>query len=291
MVKSMTGYGQGQAVTETHHFTVEVRSVNHRFADINLRLPREFTAWEGPIRQLVAQYVNRGRIDLVLKVEPLEAAYTLQVNYERALAYHAALVELAHRTGSSSQIPVSALAQLPDVFHLAPAQWSLPDLWPAARGAVVEAMEGLRQMRRQEGQALATECGQRLKTLSVLTAEVEAEAPLVADAYRQRLQERLAQWQPGKEIDEDRLAAEIVYLAERSNITEEVTRLHSHLDQLTQALQSSGAVGRRMEFLLQEAHRETQTIGAKAQSATISKAIVAMKSELESLREQAQNIE
>lgn len=291
LVSSMTGYGQGESVGKYYRFTVEVRSVNHRFNDVHIRLPREFSAWEQSIRKAVLQHVRRGRVDLSLAAEPLEGTRQLKLNRPLAAAYHRALDELARDLGLVPHIPISVLAGMPDLFTLESTAPGADDLWHEMEPALNSALDKLSASRRVEGQALAGDCLQRIQRMEDLLASVAAEAPAVAEHYRQRLLERLREWLPEKSLDMDRVTAEVVIMAERSAIDEEITRLASHLDQLRQCFKDAGPVGRRMEFLLQEAHREVQTMGAKGQSTAIAKAVVEMKSELENLREQVQNIE
>lgn len=291
LVSSMTGYGQGESVGKFYRFAVEVRSVNHRFSDVHIRLPREFSAWEQPIRKAVLQRVRRGRVDLSLTAEPLEGTRRLKLNRPLAVAYHQALDQLARELGLVPHIPIAVLAGMPEIFSLESAAPEAGDLWHELAPALEAALAQLITSRRLEGQALAADCLRRIHRMEDLLAAVAAAAPAVAEHYRQRLLERLREWLPEEALDMDRVTAEVVLLAERSAIDEEITRLGSHLQQLRQCLQDAGPVGRRMEFLLQEAHREVQTMGAKGQSTAIAQAVVDMKAELENLREQVQNIE
>jgi len=287
----MTGYGQGESVGKYYRFAVEVRSVNHRFNDVHIRLPRDFSPWEQSIRKAVLQRVRRGRVDLSLTAEPLEGTRQVKLNQPLAVAYHQALDQLARELGLVPHIPISVLAAMPDLFTVESTAPEAGDLWHEMEPALAAALDQLTASRRSEGQALAADCLKRIDRLQELLSAVAAEAPAVAEHYRQRLLERLQEWLPEGSLDMDRITAEVVLMAERSAIDEEITRLGSHLEQLRQCLQDAGPVGRRMEFLLQEAHREVQTMGAKSQSTAISQAVVEMKSELENLREQVQNIE
>ncbi|MEX2355806.1 MAG: YicC/YloC family endoribonuclease [Thermaerobacterales bacterium] len=293
MIASMTGYGRGEAAGSDGRFTVEIRSVNHRFSDIRIRLPREFAAWEDEARRLVGEAVHRGRVEVAVSVEAVESRLHLRVDTELAAAYHQALTELAGRFNLAGTVTLENMVNCPDLFQFERAAHDLDRSRPQLETALRAALADLVHMRRQEGQALASDFSARLDKLDGLAGQIETFAPQVVDAYRRRLEDRLAAVSSDSAVDPDRLAAELVLFADRASVTEELVRLRSHLDQLRAVVEggAAGAVGRKLDFLLQEVNREVNTITSKAQGVGMSAAGVEMKTEVENLREQAQNIE
>ncbi|HEY8394169.1 MAG TPA: YicC/YloC family endoribonuclease [Thermaerobacter sp.] len=291
VVRSMTGFGRGSAQSETHRFTVEIRSLNHRFLDISVRLPREYSAFEDRIRRAVAQAIERGRIDLAVRVDRLTSTVkAVHVDTRLAHAYHEALKELRKSLRLHGTIDLELLIGFPDVLRVEQADEDLEALWPVFEQALSGALAELVAMREAEGEALARDLERRAAAVEDRVAAIEARAPEVVREYHRRLTSRLEEWGLGG-IDPERVAAEVALMAERSDVSEECVRLRSHCRQFREALRATGAVGRRLEFLVQEMHREVTTIGSKAGDVTISSLVVDIKAELEKMREQVQNIE
>lgn len=293
MVRSMTGYGSAEMLTPTRRFTVEMRSVNHRFSEILVRLPRDLSALEDRVRALVQSRVLRGRVEVtIMREERATRPKTVRSDTDLARAYAQALRELANVLGVAGEIALSHIISLPDVVKVEEAREDLEVLWPDLSRAVEQAVGALVGMREAEGRRLTADLLTRLEHVEGLTRAIDARAHIAAVEYAQRLRQRVAELLREVPVDEARLATEIAVFAERVDVSEEVTRLRSHLIQFREDVASAaGAVGRRLEFVLQEMGREANTIGSKASDLEITRAVIGVKGELESLREQVQNVE
>jgi len=289
----MTGYGSAEMLTPARRFTVEMRSVNHRFSEILVRLPRDLSALEDRVRALVQSRVLRGRVDVTIMREERGARpKTVRSDTDLARAYAQALRELADVLGVAGEIGLSHIVSLPDVVKVEEAREDVEVLWPDLSRAVEEAVIALVGMREAEGRRLAADLLTRLDHVEGFARVIEGRARVAAAEYAQRLRQRVAELLREVPVDEARLAMEIAIFAERVDISEEVTRLRSHLAQFREDVtNAAGAVGRRLEFVLQEMGREANTIGSKASDLEITRAVIGVKSELESLREQVQNVE
>lgn len=293
MIRSMTGYGNAEAQTTAGRFTVEIRSVNHRFCEILVRLPRDLTIIEDRVRSAVQTRVLRGRVDVtIMREERGTRTKTVRSDIDLARAYAQALRELADVLGVGGEIPLSQLISFPDVLKVEEARDDVEALWPDLARAVDAAVGALVAMREAEGRRLAGDLQARLARVDELTRTVEARTGAAAIEYAQRLRQRIAQLLGEVPLDEARLATEVAVFAERVDVSEEVTRLRSHLTQFRHEMDDApGAVGRKLEFVLQEMGREANTIGSKASDLEITRAVIAVKGELESMREQVQNVE
>lgn len=292
MPKSMTGYGRGTSTGAGLSVTVEVRSTNHRYRDINVRAPRELSELEDRLRALVAESLARGHVDVIVTVEEAGAPLkTVEVRPDLAQAYHAAAKDLAARLGLAGEIGVEALLALPDVVTVKAVPIDPDAVWQVVEAAAREAMEALGRMRAAEGDALARDLIHRTSRIEQLIARISERAPVVVEEYRARLEARLRELLADVPVDETRIAMEAAIYADKSNITEELVRLASHIAQVHSVIEQAEPAGRRLEFLVQEMHREANTIGSKSQDVEISHMVVEIKSELEKIREQIQNIE
>ncbi|GAW93949.1 YicC/YloC family endoribonuclease [Calderihabitans maritimus] len=292
MLRSMTGYGQGQASGEGKNLNVEIRTVNHRFLDLVIRMPRQYLPLEERIKEIIKEKIFRGRVDVYFQVEDKgEKKRKVKVDKELALAYYSSLKELAQILAIPYNISVFEISQYPDVLVVEEPEEDLEELWPVFRQAVEQALEQLVEMRAQEGMKLREDLLERQKVITRMVREIEEREPVMIENYRDKLSLRIKELARDIEIDEDRLAQEVTFFSERSNITEEIVRLYSHLQQLEETLNSSGPVGRKLDFLVQEMNREINTIGSKAEDLIISRKVVQVKTELEKIREQVQNIE
>ncbi len=296
-VSSMTAFGRGEAPHAGGRVVAEVRSVNGRFLDVAVRLPEPDAALEDAVRRRVSAALRRGRVEVRVAAEGASAAGRLKVDSELASAYYHSLKDLAERLGIEEEVELETLAELPGVFTFdssaGDAAWR-----EAVLAAVDMAIGQCNAMRAREGSELAADMLGRLVVVGELVERMAARAPAVVEEYAERLRQRVAglreALQPGAGVpwpDEARLAAEVAILAERSDISEEAVRLRSHVAQSRRLLTSGGAVGREMEFLLQEIHREINTIGAKTGDLEIARLVIQAKAEVERLREQAQNVE
>lgn len=293
MIKSMTGYGIADAQTAAGRFTVEIRAVNHRFSEILVRLPRDLSSLEDKVRNGVQAHVLRGRVEVtIMREERGTRSKTVKPDPALALAYAQALRELATVLGVAGEITLSQVAAFPDAIRVEETHEDVDGLWPVLEKAVTTAAAALVQMREAEGRRLAKDLVVRLERIGELLATIETRSRASVADYAVRLRHRVAELLGEIPLDENRLATEVVVFAERSDVSEEITRLRSHLIQFREDLtHAAGPVGRKLDFVLQEMGRETNTIGSKASDLEIGRAVIAIKGELESLREQVQNIE
>jgi uncharacterized protein (TIGR00255 family) len=292
-MKSMTGFGRGVASGENFTVTVEIKTVNNRYLDIHLRLSQELSAVEMPIRRRVAARLSRGRVDLAINFEHTGAT-AYEINQPLIAGYVNALRDIQQQFNLTGEIDVNSVARVQGA--LTPARDGLNDeALAGVERALEEALDGLEQMRESEGAALAEEMRVRVAKIEAEVPVIEAAAAGLVDVYRQRLQKRIAELiaRGGQtiELDAGRLAQEVAYLADRSDISEELARLKSHLEQFRAALGVAGEVGKRLDFLLQELNREANTVLSKSTDLSIKDAALVIKAEVEKLREQVQNVE
>jgi uncharacterized protein (TIGR00255 family) len=287
----MTAFGRGEAGADGYRFTVELRTLNHRFCDVRIKLPRKYSDFEEDIKKKVSSEFSRGRIEVsVLADDTLDKVQHLTVDTELAKTYKRLLLILQEELGLQGDLRLESLLNFRDLFAFQEDEESREKAWSVVETALDQAVSGCLLMRQEEGEAIARDLSGRLNQLEVLTGEVETRAPLVVDDARDRLQKRIQDLLE-TELDETRLAQEVAFFAEKSDITEEVVRLQSHIQQFRDLLEASGPRGRQLEFLLQEMHREVNTIGSKANDLEIAQKVIQMKTELERFREQIQNVE
>ncbi|MGZ7443797.1 YicC/YloC family endoribonuclease [Paenibacillus sp. TH7-28] len=294
MSHSMTGYGGAVRSYGGYIVQFEIKSVNHRYAEIVLRMPREWSCYEDGLRRLVQRRVKRGRIDVFIGKERDDtSALPLVLNTPVAESYLQAAEELGRRYGVDAKLSAKDLLSLPDVLtapELAPAGESEPEWERVLQDGLEEALIGLLGMREREGRNLVTDLSGRLARLEAIHGELVRLAPEVVNDYRSRLKGRLSELLEGS-FDEQRFAMEVAVFADRSNIDEELIRLKSHFEQCRSLLQAFEPIGRKLDFLIQEMNRETNTIGSKANHLALVNLVVEMKAELEKIREQAANLE
>jgi uncharacterized protein (TIGR00255 family) len=291
----MTGFGRATREIDGLGIEVEARSVNHRHLDLRIRLPRTLAEYETALKQRVQSRLSRGKVDVTVSLVMGAAAASLEIDERIADQYVAAAGRLGERHGLASSIDVSALLALPGVMRLVETEVDPETLREPLEQALDEAVEALAAMRSAEGASLASEFGGRLTTVEALADRFEARADEVVEAARQRLRKRAEQIERDVGLlDEARLHQEVVIAADRLDITEELVRLRSHVEQFRETLAAAGPgspVGRRLDFLLQELGREANTVGSKASDAALAQDVVELKTELERIREQVQNVE
>jgi uncharacterized protein (TIGR00255 family) len=292
MLKSMTGFGSGRAVAGPEDMVAELRAVNAKFCEVKVRLPRELASMEGAIIKQVKDRLVRGTVDVTIKRATRSAMGLLPV-VDAALSreYRRALSEVARAAGLADEVTVRDVAQMPNVVRLEEPQVNVAEAEKAAERAVAGALDELAAMRAKEGRAIELDLLARLGTVAALVEEIRACVPRAVDAYRDRLAERVVELTRGVALDPQRLAQEVALLADRTDVTEELTRLGSHLQQFRALAGAPEPSGRKLDFLVQEMHREVNTTGSKSQQVDISQRVVALKAELERIREQVQNVE
>jgi uncharacterized protein (TIGR00255 family) len=293
-MKSMTGYGRGECARDGFKVTVEVSSVNRKQAEISVNLPRDMEALEAPIRDLVNRSVSRGRLTVRVSLHTAESKSSarLHINVALAKAYAKELEKLAKHLKLSGPVTLDQLLRAPGVFQTDEQLADAEDLWPAVEKALKQALAALLKMRSREGANLAKDLSTRIAVMQQCTERVQKQSPKSTERYRQHLIERIKNAGLASPLEEDeRLLKEVVFFADRSDISEEITRLQSHFQQFDDCTQSDDPVGRMLDFLAQEMNREINTIGSKANDADISREVVTLKAELEKFREQAQNVE
>jgi uncharacterized protein (TIGR00255 family) len=293
-MKSMTGYGRGERAQDGFKLTVELSSVNRKQAEVSVALPRELDMLEAQIRDAIHRAVARGRVNVRVTLHAAEDKLSARKHINHALAqdYATEFARLARKLKISSEVTLEQVLRAPGVFHTDEELAETEDLWPAVEKALNQGLTALLKMREREGAHLAKDLSARIGVMQKSVALVQKQSPLTAENYRKNLLERIKS--AGLEsisVDDERLLREIVLFADRSDITEELTRLQSHFQQFADCTKSKEPVGRTLDFLAQEMNREINTIGSKANDAVISREVVTLKAELERFREQAQNVE
>lgn len=291
---SMTGYGWGESSQNGLKVTVELSSVNRKQGEIAINLPRDLEVLEAQIRDEVNRKLTRGRTTVRVTLHAAEGREGDRVRINRPLAeaYVRELRKLARQLKLKDELGVDLLLRAPGVLESAPEELDAESVWPTVRSALDQGLAALLKMRGREGAHLAKDLCQRIGAMRKAVARIRKEAPLVQKRYREQLIERVrAAGLQELQIDEERLSKEIVFFADRSDISEELTRLQSHFQQFDDCVKSAEPVGRTLDFLAQEMNREINTIGSKANDSTISREVVQLKTELEKFREQAQNVE
>ena len=293
-MKSMTGYGRGECARDGFKVTVELSSVNRKQGEISVVLPRDLEVLEAQIRDVINRSISRGRLTARVSLHAADgrAAEHVRINEPLARAYVRELNRLAKDLKLSGPVTLDMLARIPGVLETDEEMADAEDFWPAVEKALQAALAMLLKMREREGSHLAKDLAARIATMRKTTAQVQKRAPEVQARYREQLVQRVkSAGLESPSVDDDRLLKEIVYFADRSDISEELTRLQSHFQQFNDCLSSTEPVGRTLDFLAQEMNREVNTVGSKANDSLISRAVVTLKTELEKFREQAQNVE
>lgn len=292
MIKSMTGYGKAEVMTAMGKLVVEIRSVNHRYGEINVKLPRLFLPFEGEVKKKVAERMKRGKIDVFVQYEPSAgSALRLEPDLSLAKMYYDAMDSVREHLNLSAQVPLSLVISQKDVLVSRENAPETETLGTDLASVVEAAVQDIESMRDREGAALADDVTDRRDLLSGLIGKVGERAPAVVAEASQKLRERIRQLAGDVQVDEARLAQEVAFIADRSDITEELVRFNSHLQQFDDMLGLEEPVGRKLDFLMQEFNREINTIGSKANDSEIAALVVQVKAELERIREQVQNIE
>ncbi|WHH59906.1 YicC/YloC family endoribonuclease [Petroclostridium sp. X23] len=292
MIKSMTGFGRSEAVVGSKEVLIEMKSVNHRYADFSIRVPRNYSFLEDKVREYLQKYISRGKVDVFLTIESQEDD-DKQVVLNEALAsgYIHALRQMKDAFGLQDDISACNVARFNDILKLERKEEDQDALWATVQAALEPAVQDFIAMREREGLRLSEDLIERGKYIASQLDEIEVRSPQVVEEYRNKIKQRIEEYLNNVAIDENRLLTEVAIFSDRTSITEEIVRLRSHLVELGEILKSGQAVGRKLDFLVQEMNREINTIGSKANDLYISKRVVEIKAEIEKCREQIQNIE
>ena len=292
MVKSMTGYGRARQERNGRNITVEVRSVNNRYLDCTVKMPRAYIFAEDAMKALVQKYISRGKVDVFVTVDAVTADQTVvQVNEPLARSYYQTLSRLREMFSLEDELSASTLARFPDVLAVTKAEEDLEMISADICTVLEEALTAHRQMRSVEGEKLFSDIAGRADTIESVVAKVEERSPQTVSEYRARLEAKMREVLQSTTIDESRILTEAAIFADKIAVDEETVRLRSHLSQLRTMLSGDEPVGRKLDFLIQEVNRECNTIGSKCNDLTIARDVVNMKAEVEKIREQVQNIE
>ena len=292
MVKSMTGYGRHESVLHGRTLVIEVKSVNNRYLDCNVRLPRVYICAEDGVQRRVKAAISRGKVDVYVNMENnTEEAVSVTLNQPVAAGYMEALRKMAETFGLAPAVSIDLLSKFPDVFKVDKVPENLEELTADIHAVAEEALRDFDAMRCREGEKLEADLLGRLDTLEDFTHQVEQRSPQTVADYRARLTAKLQEVLADRQLDESRVLTEAAIFADKVAVDEETVRLHSHIAQFRDMLAGGSPIGRKLDFLIQEMNRETNTIGSKCNNLEISTIVVNMKPEIEKIREQVQNIE
>ncbi len=294
MIISMTGYGRAESLVKDRKLTVEIKSLNHRNTEILVRLPAFLSSIEVETKKIVAERVSRGRVEVSIRFDSeqdLQNGENLEANMPLIRNYCAVLNRIRDELGIDEPVTLSLIAGLKGAFYGTESMLDAEEVWETVNPTLIEALDALLDMKKKEGILLHQDMKGRLDLVRSCMETVRTRAPEIPHHFRKKLSERIDELTGGLEIDESRLIQEVAIMAEKSDITEEIVRFESHVQQFEELLGSEGAVGRKMDFLLQEMHREVNTMGYKCGDLEISHKVIEIKTELAKLREQAQNIE
>ena len=292
MIKSMTGFGRAEAVSKERKVSVELKSVNHRYLDLNIKMPKRLSYFEGEIRNVMKTYIRRGKVDVFITYEDYTmGGMALKYNSELAKEYLGYLNQMSEELGIENDIRVSTLSRYPDVFTM---EEQAPDeeaLWSFLEGPLHEACRKFVETREREGVNLKRDLLEKLKGLEAKVDVVEKRSPEVVKAYREKLEAKMHELLEDNQIDDSRIAAEVILFSDKICTDEETVRLRSHIHGMRKILDENEGVGRKMDFMAQEMNREANTILSKSNDLTVSNAAIDLKTEIEKIREQIQNIE
>lgn len=295
MIRSMTGYGRAETILGGRKYVVEIKSLNHRYLELSLRIPANLLPLEMEIKKKINEQLIRGKIDVTIRRETyggIEGTRLLEVNLPLVKNYYDLLIQLKDLFNLKEDITLDMMAGLKDVFiPLETLEDEITVLWEGLAGVLSNAMAALIDMRQKEGEVLGQDLKARLYLINEHLDEIDARAPQIVLEYQKRLVARIRELMDGMVIDESRLSQEVAIMAEKSDITEEIVRFRSHIKQFFEMLKSPEAMGRKVDFLIQEMNREVNTIGSKSNDAEVSCHVIEIKSELAKLREQVQNLE
>ena len=292
MIKSMTGLGRAEVITKERKITVELKSVNHRYLDLSIKMPRKLVFLEGAIRNLMKTYMQRGKVDVFITYEDYTLSCgALKYNKELAGEYLAYIRQMAEEFGLENDVKAGALSRYPDVLTMEEQSVDEDALWAVLEAPLREACEKFAQSRAREGENLKNDLIAKLDALDEKVSQVEARSPEVVDSYREKLEAKVHELLEDSQIEDSRIAAEVVLFSDKICNDEETVRLHSHIQGMKKMLEEKEGIGRKLDFMAQEMNREANTILSKSSDLIISNIAIDLKTEIEKIREQVQNVE
>ena len=292
MLKSMTGYGRQEALVSGKKILVEIRSVNQRFTDYNIKLPRHLVFMEDKVRKYASEWITRGKVDIYISVDSYdEADKNVTLNTALAKNYVEVLRQLRDECDLRDDISVMGVARFADIFKTERKEEDEDAVWNDVKGVMKDAMESFAAMRSREGERIEKDLTERIEYMKTLAERIDERSPQTVGEYRERLYSKIEEVLEDKDIDESRILTEVAIFADKIAVNEETVRLGSHFEEFYNIVGSGKPAGRKLDFLIQEINREVNTIGSKAQDIEIAKLVVTLKGEIEKLREQVQNIE
>lgn len=292
MIKSMTGFGRCEVTEGDRKYSVEIKSVNHRYLDVNIKMPKSLNFFESTIRTLLKEYMERGKVDIYITYEDFsEERFSLKYNEELAGEYLSYLKRMSETFGLDNDIRVSTLSRYPDVFSMEQLEVDEKAIWNGLEKAIRGACEQFVESRIAEGENLKTDLCAKLDNMLTYVDFIEERSPVIMRDYRERIENKVKELLGDKQIDETRIATEIVIFADKVCVDEEMVRLRSHIKSTKAALEAGGSIGRKLDFIAQEMNREANTILSKANDLEIADTGINLKTDIEKVREQIQNIE
>ena len=292
MIKSMTGFGRCEVSENNRKFTVEMKSVNHRYLDVNIKMPKKLNFFEAAIRTLLKDYIQRGKVDIFITYEDYtENNVSIKYNRDIAQEYLTYLQQMAEEFSLDNDIRVSALSRYPEVFSMEEQNIDEEGIWKTLEKALRGAAEGFVETRIREGENLRNDLVEKLNGMQSRVAFIEEKSPQIIAEYRRKLEEKVKELLEDAKVDENRLLMEVIIFADKTCVDEEIVRLRSHIETTRSTLLAGGTMGRKLDFIAQEKNREANTILSKANDLEISNCAIELKTEIEKVREQIQNVE
>lgn len=291
LIKSMTGFGRGEFSQGTTTFSVEVKSVNHRYSDISVRMPRALSTLEEKVRALVNDKISRGKIDVYINYSTFGQNSQVKLDINLAEAYADSLNKLKEQFGIRDEISLSLLTRFPDILVLETVEQDMDELWLILREALEAALKALVEMRQREGERLKTDLLLKLNGIKSIINDIKGKSCSIVDEYKNKLYDRIKELTKDIPIDENRLLTEVAIFADKSTVDEEIVRFESHIEEFGKTMNHGGSIGKRLDFIIQEMNREVNTIGSKVTDLSILNNVINIKTEIEKIREQVQNIE
>ncbi len=292
MIKSMTGFGRAEVSEGQRKYTVEIKAVNHRYLDVSVKMPKKLNFFEASIRNLLKEYIQRGKVDLYITYEDLsEQTVSVKYHADVAAVYMGYLKEMGESFGLENDIRVSTLSRYPEVFSMEEQEIDEEGIWKGLEKSVVLAAKAFVESRVKEGENLKADLLDKLDGMLSHVAYIEENSPKIIDEYKQKLQGKVRDLMEDNRIDENRLLMEVTLFADKICVDEEIVRLKSHIEMVKNTLLEGGSVGRKLDFIVQEMNREANTILSKSTDLEISNRGIELKTEIEKIREQIQNIE